>query len=143
MGARVNQSDEIAETLCEMLASGKSMRAICKADGMPNRRTVERWMEADPAFAAKCARAREIGLDERADALGEEIKQEGDVQRARLILDYGKWYLSKLAPKKYGDKVAIGGADDLPAIKTEEVSAKTLLKAHLDTIASRTASSAE
>jgi hypothetical protein len=109
MGEHVKYSEQLADKLCERLASGESMRRICSSKGMPNRQTVVRWMDADETFAARCARARDIGLDERADALSEEIDSEPDVQRARLKLDYGKWYLSKLAPKKYGDKLELGG----------------------------------
>ena len=29
-----------------------------------------------------------------------------------------KWLASKMAPKKYGDKMAIGGADDLGPVQT-------------------------
>jgi hypothetical protein len=39
-----------------------------------------------------------------------------DHNRDRLRIDARKWFASKLAPKKYGDKVAVGGADDLPPI---------------------------
>lgn len=102
--ARVSYSPEIAERICEELASGLSLRTICADEALPNRRTVMRWMEDNPEFATKCARAREIGLDDRAEAMREEMTAEEDVQRARLIFDYGKWYLSKLAPKVYGDK---------------------------------------
>jgi hypothetical protein len=54
-------SPEIAEEICERLASGESMRRICQDEHMPGRRTVEGWMDADPDFRAKCARAREAG----------------------------------------------------------------------------------
>ena len=40
------------------------------------------------------------------------------VERARLQIDARKWLAGKMAPKKYGEKLALGGADDLPAIKT-------------------------
>lgn len=109
MGEHVRFSDELADRICDRLASGDSMRRICADPGMPNRRTVERWMDADPAFAAKCARAREIGFDERADAMRDEIDAEPDVQRAKLIFSYEAWRLSKLAPKRFGDKLELDG----------------------------------
>jgi hypothetical protein len=109
MTSQVRYTEEIAEHICDQLASGLSMRKICREPGMPDRRTVERWMESNPDFAAKCARAREIGFDENADQMREEIDAEEDVSKARLIFDYGKWRLSKLAPKKYGDRATIEG----------------------------------
>jgi hypothetical protein len=37
-------SDEIVDAICNQLAVGKSLRAICADDGMPNRATVSRWL---------------------------------------------------------------------------------------------------
>ena len=41
------------------------------------------------------------------------------VQRSKLRVDARKWMASKMAPKKYGDKLAVGGADDLPPVKVD------------------------
>lgn len=53
----------LAERICDELIEGKSLVQICNADDMPHRRTVLRWMEADDAFATKCARARVLQGD--------------------------------------------------------------------------------
>lgn len=98
-------TQETAERICVLLAEGKSLRAVCKVEGMPDRETVRRWLDTHESFAAKYAHARDLGLDERAEKLREDIAEETDLQRARLIFDYEKWFLSKLAPKKYGEKV--------------------------------------
>lgn len=82
-------------------------------------------------FSAHYTRARDIGLDALADEaieiadtpmIGEKrkVKGTGDtaevevttgdmVERARLRVEARKWYLSKLAPKKYGDKLEVSG----------------------------------
>ena len=36
------------------------------------------------------------------------------VQRARLRIDSRKWLMSKMAPKKYGDRIEVGGNSDTP-----------------------------
>jgi hypothetical protein len=70
-----------------------------------------------------CTRARE----ERADRLFEELFEIADkpctnqveVQQQRNRLDTRKWALSKLAPRKYGDRLEHdhkGGLDFRPAI---------------------------
>lgn len=69
-----------------------------------------------------CTRARE----ERADLLFEELFEIADkpctnqveVQQQRNRLDTRKWALSKLAPRKYGDRVEhdVKGGDFRPAI---------------------------
>jgi len=49
-----------------------------------------------------------------------EIRTADMVDRARLQIDARKWLAGKMSPKKYGEKIQHGGADDLPPIKTEE-----------------------
>ncbi len=72
------------------------------------------WMSAHADFSARYARARDVGLDERADELAELMAAEPDVQRARMIGEHGRWYLSKLAPRRYGDRLALAGDSDAP-----------------------------
>ena len=93
------------------------------------------WLDGSrPEFSDQYARAREA----QADKLAEEALQiaddgrsdtyvDGDgnvktdtevIQRSKLRVDTRKWLASKMAPKKYGDKVAIGGADDLGPVQT-------------------------
>jgi hypothetical protein len=48
---------------------------------------------------------------------GVEITTGDAVERSRLAVDAMKWTLSKLLPKKYGDKLAIGGAEDLGPVQ--------------------------
>lgn len=104
------QLTEHIPAILERLSQGESLNAICKTEGFPAESTVRAWAIDQPEFGAKYARAREMGMDARADrlrglarkALG--MKAEG-VQAMRLIIDTEKWYLSKIAPKKYGDKL--------------------------------------
>jgi hypothetical protein len=58
------------------------------------------------------------------------------IQRAKLRVDSRKWLLSKLAPKKYGDRQVIAGDPEAPLAHT--VTAKVALdfdaiKAKLET----------
>jgi hypothetical protein len=125
-------TQEVADAICAELAEGKSLRSVCKAESMPCIRTVFTWMRTYPEFLQQYARAKE----ESADALTDEMLDIADdtardfaegengpvfnsehVQRSRLRVDTRKWIASKLKPKKYGDKIAVGGADDLPAMR--------------------------
>lgn len=46
----------------------------------------------------------------------------------RLEAENKKWLMGKLKPRKYGDKIAVGGADDLPAIAhTHEMTDEALM----------------
>lgn len=129
---------ELARLICERIAAGESLRSVCRDDGMPDESTVRAWaLDNTQGFYPQYAKARDIGLDVMADEVmeiadtpergiktktnekGETETTEGDmIEHRKLRVDTRKWYLSKLAPKRYGDKVAIGGAEDLPAIQT-------------------------
>ena len=110
---------EIAEKICERLSQGESLKSICRDEEMPADSTVRQWAIDDhEGFSAHYARARDGYLDHMADeTLVISDDSEGDVARDRLRVDTRKWYLSKLAPKRYGDRLvnAYEGADGNPA----------------------------
>lgn len=110
-------TQELADTICERLSDGESLRAICSEQGMPRKATVFRWLAEDKAFCDQYARARE----EQAEGLADEIVsisdgggEDSDVQRDRLRVDARKWVASKLKPKKYGDKQLVGSDPENP-----------------------------
>lgn len=126
MGRPSDFTPEIANRICEELIEGASLRAICLADDMPNAATVCRWLGKHEDFREQYAHAREAQADtltdemldiaddgsndwmEKKNGQGDVIGVEynGDaVQRSRLRIDTRKWYASKLAPKKYGEKI--------------------------------------
>jgi hypothetical protein len=98
---------EIADEICDRLLEGESMRQICSAEHMPNRATVLRWMAANQDFAAMCARAREEQADLMDDLILDEARQAtpDTAQVAKVRISAYQWRASKLAPKKYGDKL--------------------------------------
>ena len=104
-------SQDMAENICEQIANGKSLRAICAEDDMPSATTVFKWLNENQDFSEQYARAR----DRQADYYFEEIVEIADsveadsaaVAKARLQVDARKWTLSKLAPKKYGEKTEL------------------------------------
>ena len=117
-GRPVRYSDEIAAEILQRLTAGEGLATICKSPGMPVESAVRQWVDQDrDGFAARYARARERGYERWA----EEILQIADadyagpdgttdhalVQQARLRVDSRKWLLSKMLPKRYGDKVGI------------------------------------
>ena len=118
-------SDELADEICERLAAGRSLLAICRDDDdMPDRSTVLRWQSARPDFAAKCVRAREFLADYEHDDM---VEIERDVRSgaldphaAKVILSSKQWRAAKLAPKKYGDKLeqTVQGPDGGPLVVT-------------------------
>lgn len=145
MGRPSDYTPETALHICERIAKGESLRAICEDDDMPSKTSVFRWLADNEIFRDQYARARE----DQADFYAEEIIAISDdgkndwmerqsesekgaginngwvlngehVQRSRLRVDSRKWIASKLAPKKYGEKVQqeITGKDGGP-VQTE------------------------
>ena len=127
MGRPSLYTPELADRICQRLAEGESLLSICRDDEMPSRPTVHKWVTEDTeGFAAKYAHAREAGCDVMAEQLMEiaddgrndfmaaQANEDGEggavkfdaehVQRSKLRVDARKWYLSKIAPKRYGDK---------------------------------------
>lgn len=113
-------TDEIAQQICERLSGGETLIQICDSDGMPSGTTVYRWLQANSSFREIYARARE----EQADYFAEDIMRiadtDPDSSRSRVRVDARKWFASKVAPRKYGDKIAMTGADGGP-IQVEAV----------------------
>ncbi len=105
----VKYSDEIAEEICNRIADGESLRGICNDPHMPSRPTVAKWMDDNPDFFAKCARARVLQAEAAHDQmiLIEDGAIDGSIPAdvARVVLSSKQWRASKLNPKKYGDKI--------------------------------------
>ena len=104
-------TDEISEEICRRLAGGESLRAICRSESMPHVATVLRWLPAHPEFRDQYARAREAQAEcfvdqiiNIADSVANE-RESSIVHAARLRIDARRWAASKMAPRKYGDKL--------------------------------------
>jgi hypothetical protein len=114
-----------------------SLREVCRQDEMPALSSVMLWLSKEDWFSEQYARAKAAGVE----ALAEEMLDIADnaandwmerndkdgenagwafngeaAQRSRIRIDTRKWLLSKLAPKKYGDKVeqTVKGDPDAP-----------------------------
>ena len=85
---------------------------------MPDRSTILRWMDADPDFAARCARARLMQADTMDDMVLDLIDEidEDNAQAMKVKLSAIQWRASKLNPKKYGDKLDLNHGGEV-AIK--------------------------
>lgn len=113
-------TEHIVSTILERLAAGDSLRRICRNDpDLPAESTVRNWAIQDlNGFFARYARARDMGLDSMADETLD-IADDGrndtftdedgytqvnwdHIARSKVRIDTRKWYLSRLAPKRYG-----------------------------------------
>ena len=108
MSKGIEYSNELFVELCDRIAEGRSLRSVCSDADMPAKKSVFQWLATNPALSDQYARA----CEERAEYLAElalieannESTESGSVARDRLKVDTIKWFASKLAPKKYGDR---------------------------------------
>ena len=54
---------DTADSICDRLADGESLRKICRSDDMPSTSTVCKWLGKNGEFAEQYARAREMQAD--------------------------------------------------------------------------------
>lgn len=126
---------ETAALICERIADGESLRQICRTDGMPSKTTVLHWLNERQEFLAQYVRAREAQADHFAEEILDiadnaandfMLRQQGEgvvvvvdhdhIARSRLRVDSRKWLMSKMAPKKYGERIdaTVGNPDGTP-----------------------------
>jgi len=115
MAYATDEVAEIQEKVVEAIQTGRSLRQVCQDDGMPDFRTVQRWIVSDGAFAVRYARARTAQADtlfDRMEAVEEAVAAGTmDSHAARVVLDSMRWRASKLAPKVYGDRLDVSVSD--------------------------------
>jgi len=127
----LEEVERIFEEILEYIEEGKSLRSILRASDMPSSRTFFKWIDSDKYKVKRYARAMEI----RAESIFEDMLEiaddgtndfmtitKGDVtynvedkevtNRSRLRLDTRKFFLSKVLPKKYGDKLDVTSDGD-------------------------------
>jgi hypothetical protein len=128
------------DLICKRIASGESLRAICRDLGSPSQSSVCELTTKDKAFADQYAQARET----QADVLAEEIVEISDdgrndwmaandpenpgykfngehSARSRLRVDARKWFASKVAPKKYGERLDLNHSGEVVTRELSDV----------------------
>lgn len=122
--AQEERERKFKEIIKEIETKGQSLTKATKKIGL-NKKTFDDMIQKDAQLLNQYIRATEA----RADLIAERMVRnshnrandfytdaEGNlkpnpvaVQRDRLILDTDKWLLSKLMPKKYGDRLTLDG----------------------------------
>lgn len=117
----------LVDEICARISDGETTRSICADEAMPAMTTLFRWLREDEDFKQQYARAKEIQLERMAEEIldisddgtndyMDRVTRDGEVEsvlnhehvtRSKLRVDSRKWLLSKLAPKKYGDKAIV------------------------------------
>jgi hypothetical protein len=122
------------DTICAAIStSDRGVKRLCEAlraddETFPPARTIRAWIDEDETFKAQYARAKEaqadhifdqiieiadddsqdelfIGGDDASGASAKRVLNSEFLQRSKLKVDARKWVVSKLLPKKYGDRI--------------------------------------
>jgi hypothetical protein len=116
--------DAICQSVLQGMRDGMSAFKACQAAGVPQS-TFNRWVDADAKLAEDYAHAREDLIERMANEVLEladsDVPETGDgkrdwqaIQQRKLQVDSRKWLLSKLSPKKYGDRLELAGDKENP-----------------------------
>lgn len=122
MPAAVEWTPELVDRICDEVSSGRGIAEVAAEGWCPSEPTIYRKMARDPEFAALIGAARVAQQDYEVEScvkMADEATPE-DWQVVKLRIWARQWRASKLAPKRYGDRVAHdhGGQAGNP-IKTE------------------------
>lgn len=118
VGRPTKYTQVLADEICERISLGASMRSVCRDDAMPEMQTIWRWLREKKVFSERYASA----TAERTESQQEDLIEMGDeaIEKAQVVdskasnavvsayklkADNLKWSMSKMKPKKYGDKL--------------------------------------
>lgn len=144
---RIVFSAELLATILDRVAGGEPLSKVCNSPDMPTRKAFLEWVAKDPSIREQY----EFAMQMRADLYADEIisiaddglndtylDDEGNartnadvVARSKLRVDARKWYASKLAPKKYGERqqVDLNANVAMSAEKVDERLAELMMEA--------------
>ncbi len=112
---------EWLDELCDRLSSGEGINEITADQHMPAERTVYYHQAKDEAVCRRIARARVAQQDYEADNCIKmaDAATADDFQVVKLRIWARQWRASKLAPKKYGDRITHAGDENNPVVTRE------------------------
>ena len=121
VGRPTKYNIKIGKEICKRISNGESVRSIVKSEEMPSAVTIYSWLldENKKEFLNQYEIARnhqaelmfeellEIADESKDIIVGDDKSDGARVQANRLRVDTRKWYLSKVLPKKFGDKMDV------------------------------------
>jgi hypothetical protein len=120
-----DERSKVSQMVLDGMRNGLSAFKACQVAGVPQS-TFSRWCDDDATLAESYARAREDLIERMATEIMDISDQDvgitdgkkdwAAVQKHKLQVDSRKWLLSKLAPKKYGDKLELSGDNENPLV---------------------------
>ena len=115
---RKDKAQILARVFAEMSENGMSFVKAAELAGVPYG-TITAWVSETQEIQQEYARAKELCAEIWIDKLREQAYNpailnpstqavdNGDIQLRKLRIDTDKWILSKMLPRKYGDKLEL------------------------------------
>ncbi len=119
--------------ICEMIAGGKTFKAICELSGMPTIGVLAMWRASEDDFRNAIQIAKKMRAEHFHDMIVEDLRaeaeaKEGDpnvsidenkiskdqVQARKLKMDRLKWLASVNDPDTFGNKTKVSGDAEAP-----------------------------
>jgi hypothetical protein len=141
MGRPSLKTPELCDEILSRIAKGEPLAVILREEGKPHQTRWNEWLREDEALAIAHTRAREAGFDviaaeslaiidsdpERVVTMSGDERSESRIDSASVQwlknrAEHRLKLLAKWDPKRYGDKLAVGGDDDASPVKhTHEI----------------------
>lgn len=120
-GRPTKRTPELIDELIAHIRAGHTISSFCrKNEGRCSRTRIVDWMANDPALRERVEAAKADACimieDEIAEIADTPTAHENDVQHRRLQIFAREKRLIWNRPHKYGSKMQIGGAPDLPPL---------------------------
>lgn len=144
LGRPSEYTEAKAAEFCKRVSEGRMVRDVCNDADMPSAATFYKWLENNESFLKQYTRAKDV----QADAMAADILKISDtsdadnvcdeygnikpnhewIARSKLRVDARKWLLSKMMPKKYGDKLeqTVVGDPEKPVHIKAEIDVKAM-----------------
>ena len=108
-------TSEFAAEVCRRMSEGQSLRQVCRDTGMPEA-TVRQWVRDNREdFATQYQAARILQVESWSDQIIELANRDAlDPADKRVRVDSLKWLMSKLVPKRWGERLLVAGDADSP-----------------------------
>lgn len=125
------QRNEIVDNICFRIMKGESVRNILEEKDMPNRDTFYDWLnkykDISDRYARACTIRAEYIFEEMIDIADDgtndymtikkgneeyNVEDKEVTSRSKLRIDTRKWWLSRVNPKKFGEKLDLTSKDE-------------------------------
>lgn len=118
--------------ICGRVASGEALYKICGTPGFPSRTEFFRRCGGEKEYAEIYNAALALRGEQYADELTERAdeargKSGEDIQAIKLEVNTRQWVVSRLLPKKYGDRMTVSGDAENPLVTQLVLGANDLM----------------